>query len=121
MATSITPQKATSAPQLRLTVTDQGLKNPDTSWFTVKLEYVSTSKPSTNKNREWRIYLIDGGSSTIIESGTFDIDQVGTIELSSFTHIVTKTTSTRNIQFFCHIDWDLTWSRIFARVRQKTN
>ena len=109
MASCITSQWASSAPQVKLTVTQSAITG-DSATLTWTLQYVASSAPSTSSARSYRVVI----AGTTVKSGTYDINgKTGTLTIASGTKTITKTTASQTISFSCSMAWNLTWDGVY--------
>ena len=110
MASCITSQWKTAAPQMRLTV-NQSTATTTTSTLAWTLEYVASSAANTSQNRPYTVYI----NNRAVKSGDYSIDgKRGTYTVASGTVVINKTTSNQTIPFSLSVSWNLTWDGKYA-------
>lgn len=114
MASCITPQWVSYAPQVRLTVNQSS--STDTSvTLSWTLEYISAYAASSSGARAYTV-TIDGATA---KSGSYDINGVtGTRTIASGTKTVSKSTAARSVSFGVSFAFNLTWSGVRGNTKE---
>ena len=114
MASCSTPRWVTYAPYTTLTV-NIASQTGDTVTFNWSLTYYSPSAASTNGIGRAYWVSIDGN---VVTNGSYNIHGVvGTTTIASGQYAVPKGTSARNVSFSTSFNFDLTWSGVYAGVK----
>lgn len=110
MASCTTGQWASTAPQLKLTVSEKS--STDTSvTYSWTLQYIASSAANTSTARAFTA-VIDGAT---VYNSTYSIDgKKGTYTVKSGTKTINKGTSARTVSFSCTAAWKLTWSGTYC-------
>lgn len=107
MATCITSQWVSTAPQARLTVT-QTASTHTSATLSWKLEYIASSPANTDGTGRSYSVVIDGD---IVKYGSYNINGVAGIKtIASGTKTITKGSSAKTVAFFISFGFNLTWS-----------
>lgn len=117
MASCITDQWATGAPQAKLEVT-QSSSTGGKSTLSYKLYYIADypAKLAT-ADRDYTI-TINGNT---VKTGSFNINEkTGTYTVTSGTVNINKTTSAQNISFKVEFEFKLTWSGTYGGWKSKS-
>lgn len=114
MASCSTPRWVTYAPYTTLTV-NIASQTGDTVTFNWSLTYYSPSAASTNGIGRAYWVSIDGN---VVTNGSYNIHGVvGTTTIASGQYSVPKGTSARNVSFSTSFNFNLTWSGVYAGVK----
>ena len=114
MASCSTPRWVTYAPYTTLTV-NIASQTGNTVTFNWSLTYYSPSAASTNGVGRAYWVSIDGN---VVTNGSYNIHGVvGTKTIASGQYTVSKGTSARNVSFSTSFNFDLTWSGVYAGVK----
>lgn len=106
MASCQTTQWVSSAPYVKLTVTESA-STGSTSTLSWTLQYIASYAASTNSARSYSVVI----AGATVKSGTYSINGVtGTHTIASGTKVINKTTSTQSISFSVSFAFNLTWS-----------
>lgn len=105
----ITPQTAKALPQIKLTIAEKSSTDTNVT-YSILLQYIATSAPSTNSDRSWNINFSFPEIASI--SGTYDIDRVGTYTIYSSTFVVSKSKAATILTVKCSMEWNITWSGV---------
>lgn len=108
MASCTTYQWATSAPQMKLTVSyDSTTSTGDIAYLKWTLQFLGYSPASTSGGRYWEVWI----NNTLKDSGSYNINAVtGTRTVASGTVEIPKTSATQSIPFKVSVDWNITWN-----------
>ena len=113
MASCITSQWATAAPQIKLTVT-QSSDDHTSATLSWTLQYIAGSAASTNSERSYSVKI--GGAT--VKSGSYSINgKKGTYTIASGTKVIAKTTSAQSIAFSCSMAFNLTWGGSYGGTK----
>lgn len=114
MASCSTPRWVTYAPYTTLTV-NIASQTGDTVTFNWSLTYYSPSAASTDGLGRAYWVSIDGN---VVTNGSYNIHGVvGTTTIASGQYAVPKGTSARNVSFSTSFNFNLTWSGVYAGVK----
>lgn len=114
MASCSTPRWVTYAPYTTLTV-NIASQTGDTVTFNWSLTYYSPSAASTDGVGRAYWVSIDGN---VVTNGSYNIHGVvGTKTIASGQYTVSKGTSARNVSFSTSFNFNLTWSGVYAGVK----
>ena len=109
MASCQTAQWVSSAPYVKLTVTESS-STGNTSTLQWTLQYIASSAANTSVNKSYSVSL----AGSVIKSGTFNIDgKTGTHTIASGTKTINKTHATQSIAFGCSFAFNLSWSDVY--------
>lgn len=110
MSYCITEQWASSAPQVKLTVT-QSASTATTATLSWVLEYIATYAAKTSGNNAYSV-VINGQT---VKDSSYDIDGLkGTHTIASGSVVIDKATAAQSISFGVTIRWGLTWSGVYC-------
>lgn len=111
MASCTTYQWATSAPQMKLTVSyDSTTSTGDIAYLKWTLQFLGYSPASTSGGRYWEVWI----NNTLKDSGSYNINAVtGTRTVASGTVEIPKTSATQSIPFKVSVDWNITWNTAY--------
>lgn len=118
MASCQTAQWVSTAPYVKLTVTQSASTNTDAtlSWT---LQYIASSAASTNGVARSYTVKIAG---TTVKNGTYNINGVsGTKTIASGTKTVNKTTATQSIAFSVSFAFNVTWSGTYGGTKSASS
>lgn len=114
MASCITSQWSSAAPQAKLTVTQKS-SDGDSVVLEWTLEYIAKSAASTNGNARPYTVIIDGET---VKTGSYNINGVsGTKTIASGTKNINKGTSARNVSFSVSFAFNVTWSGTYGGTK----
>lgn len=118
MASCITSQWATGAPQAKLEVT-QSASTGGASTLSWKLYYVAKyAAQAASADRDYNVYI----NGTKIKTGSFNINgKTGTLLVASGTRNISKTTSAQSISFKVEFEFKLTWSGTYGGWKSASN
>ena len=112
MASCITSEWVNTAPQLKLTVTQDSSTSSSVTLYW-KLQLIIHSKPSASA----RPYTAKV-NGTEVASGTYAIQRSpGTYDIDDGYATVSKGTSSKNISFSCSMEFNLTWSGTYGGTK----
>ena len=113
MASCITEQWASNAPQIKLNV--DWVESTDTTVkYNWSLQYIAAYAASVASARSYSAKI---GSATVA-SGTYNINGVtGTKTIASGTITITRTTSSQTISFSCSMAFNLTWGGTYGGTK----
>ena len=113
MASCITEQWASNAPQIKLNV--DWVESTDTTVkYNWSLQYIAAYAASVSSARSYSAKI---GSATVA-SGTYNINGVtGTKTIASGTITITRTTSSQTISFSCSMAFNLTWGGTYGGTK----
>lgn len=110
MATCQTPRWVSTAPYVKLTVTESA-STATTSTLSYTLQYISDTAANTSNAKSYMLE-IDG---KIIKEGSFNIDGLtGTHTICSGTIVVSKSKAKKTIECYFEFYFNLTWSGSYA-------
>ena len=110
MASCTTGQWASTAPQLKLTVSEKSSTATSVT-YSWTLQYIASSAANTSTARAFTA-VIDGAT---VYNSTYSIDgKKGTYTVKSGTKTINKGTSARTVSFSCTAAWKLTWSGTYC-------
>ena len=108
MASCITSQWVSSAPQIKLTVVENS-STATTSTLKWTLEYIASSAASTSVAKSYSV-VVNGST---VGSGTYNINnKKGTYTIATNTLTINKTTAAQSISFSCSMDINIKWSGV---------
>ena len=117
MASCQTSQWVSSAPYVKLTVTEKS-STGDTATLQWTLQYIADYAANTSVNKSYSVTL----AGSVVKSGTFNIDgKTGTHTIASGTKTINKTHSVYSAVFSCSFDFNLTWSGEYKGTAKATN
>lgn len=117
MAQCTTEQWVSSAPQVRLTVTESA-STETTSTLSWTLQYIATYPANANQWVGPEYSVVIGGETVKAASNDFPIDGLtGTHTMASGTKVITKTKNAQSIAFGVTIHWALTWSGVYCGTK----
>lgn len=113
MASCITEQWASNAPQIKLNV--DWVESTDTTVkYNWSLQYIAAYAASVSSARSYSAKI----GSTTVASGTYNINGVtGTKTIASGTITITRTTSSQTISFSCSMAFNLTWGGTYGGTK----
>lgn len=113
MASCITSKWVSTAPQIRLTVTESSNTSASVK-YTWKLEYIASSAANTSQNRSYTAKI----NGETVADGTYNIDgKKGTYTIDSGNKTIDKTHSAQTISYSCSMAFNLTWSDVYAGTK----
>ena len=113
MATCQTPRWVSTAPYVKLTVTESS-STATTATLSWTLQYISDTAASTSTAKEYSVKI----NGSVVKSGTYSIHgKTGTNTIASGTKTINKTTSAQTISFSCSMAFNLTWSGTYAGTK----
>ncbi len=114
MASCQTSRWVSTAPYAKLTVT-QSSSTDTTVTLSCTVQYIADYAANTNgAGRAWSVKI----GSTTVKSGSYNIDgKTGTNTVSTFTHVISKTTSTQSIAFSLSFAFNVTWSEVYGGTK----
>lgn len=116
MASCITDQWATGAPQAKLEVT-QSSSTGGKSTLSYKLYYIAQYAASASADRDYTITI----NGKTVKTGSFNINnKTGTLTVTSGTVDINKTTSAQSISFKVEFEFKLTWSGTYGGWKSKS-
>lgn len=109
MASCQTSQWVTTAPYVKLTVT-QSANTETSATLSWTLQYIAESAADTSVLKSYTVKI--GGAT--VKTGTYGIDgKTGTHTIASGTKTITKGTSAQTISFSVSFGFNLTWSGVY--------
>lgn len=116
MASCITSRWVATAPQMKLTVTQQSSTNTSVTleWL---VEYIAASPASTSGNNTYNV-KIDGET---VHSASYNINKKkGTYTVASGTKTISKSSDNTSVEFSIYVMWGLTWSGVYCGSKTAT-
>lgn len=115
MASCTTSKWVSTAPQIKLTVTESSNTGGSVK-YNWKLEYIASSEANTNQNRSYTAKI--NGTRVTESNATYNIDgKKGTYTIDSGSITINKTHSSQTISYSCSMDFNLTWSNVYAGTK----
>ena len=116
MASCTTSRWVTTAPQMKLTVTQKS-STSTTVTLEWKLQYIASSPARTSNPTAYTV-KIDGAT---VKNSSYDINgKNGTYTVASGTKSVSKSSSATSVEFSVNVSWGLTWSGVYCGSKSAT-
>ena len=114
MASCQTTRWVSTAPYVKLTVT-QDADTDETSYVVAwKLEYISSSAADTDVAKSYTVTI----NGVNVKTGTYSINgKSGTYTIASGAQLINKTTSSQKITFKVSFAFNLTWSGVYGGTK----
>lgn len=109
MASCITSQWVSTAPQVKLTVVESG-STETTAKLAWTLQYIASNAASTTVSKKYSVTI----NGVRVASGSFNINgKTLTHTIDSGNKTFAKGTASKTISFGCSFDFNLTWSGVY--------
>lgn len=108
MASCTTSKWVSTAPQIKLIVTENTSKSDgDTAVLDWELQYIASYAADTAVDKSYTVKI----NGSTVKTGTYDIDgKTGTKTIASGSKSIAKSTSSKSVSFSCSMDINITWS-----------
>ena len=112
MATAQTSRWVSTAPYVKLTVTQKS-SNEGSAVYTYTFQYIASSAASVSSARPYKIKV-----GSMVKEDTFSINgKTGTHTIESGEVTIKRGTSSKEITVYCSFEFDLTWSGSYAGTK----
>lgn len=113
MASCTTSRWVSTAPQMKLTVTEKS-STSTTSTLHWSLQYIASSPANTLNNKTYTVKI----GNEVVKSASYNIDgKKGTYDVASGTKEVEKAANGKAVEFSVTIAWGLTWSGVYCESK----